>query len=129
MAASTSEARASAAPAKTKPDPELILHEHLPDALLPTPTRAVFDAPEIGTLAARLIRPTGRRESNHVFPGASAAALPATPTTTPSISVTIGRVDVRAVFPQPQEQKRARPSRPAPMSLDEYVKQQNKGRK
>jgi hypothetical protein len=50
------------------------------------------------------------------------------PETTPTISVTIGRVEVRAVYPQPQVQP-ARRVHPAPMSLDEYFKKRNEGRK
>ena len=55
-----------------------------------------------------------------------AAALE--PETTPTISVTIGRVEVRAVYPQPQAQP-ARRVHPAPMSLDEYFKKRSEGRK
>jgi hypothetical protein len=46
----------------------------------------------------------------------------------PVINVTIGRVDVRAVYPQPQPQA-SRRSVPAPMSLDDYLKQRRGGRK
>jgi hypothetical protein len=46
----------------------------------------------------------------------------------PTISVTIGRVDVRAVYPQPQAPP-ARRVQPAPMSLDEYFKKRREGHK
>jgi hypothetical protein len=46
----------------------------------------------------------------------------------PAINVTIGRIDVRAVFSQPSPPPRARRSeRPAAMSLGEYLKQRNEG--
>lgn len=69
-------------------------------------------------------------QSKHVpsFPNKNASnAFPA-PEVEPTISITIGRVDVRAVFPQPQAQ-RTRRVHPAPMSLDEYLKRRNEGRK
>jgi hypothetical protein len=50
------------------------------------------------------------------------------PETAPTINVTIGRVEVRAVYPQPQAQP-ARRAHPAPMSLDEYFKKRSEGRK
>ena len=46
----------------------------------------------------------------------------------PTISVTIGRVDVRAVFAQPQANRSDRPKKSAAMSLDDYLKQQTGGR-
>jgi hypothetical protein len=55
----------------------------------------------------------------------ASSALPA-PEAEPTISITIGRVDVRAVFPQPQTQ-RPRPVHPGPMSLDEYLARRNEG--
>ena len=46
-----------------------------------------------------------------------------------TISVTIGRIDVRAVFPQPPAPRVSRTERPAAMSLDEYLKQRSGGRR
>ncbi len=43
------------------------------------------------------------------------------------ISVTIGRVDVRAMFAPPQVGQRDRPKTPAAMSLDDYLKQRTGG--
>jgi hypothetical protein len=70
------------------------------------------------------VRPALRREGsrfaqNELLTGAESE---------PVINVTIGRVDVRAVYPQPQSQP-SRRSVPAPMSLDEYLKQRRGGRK
>jgi hypothetical protein len=47
----------------------------------------------------------------------------------PTISVTIGRVDVRAIFAQPQAPRVSRDRQPAATSLDEYLKQRNEGRR
>lgn len=46
-----------------------------------------------------------------------------------SITVTIGRVDVRAVFQQPTVARTTRARQPAAMSLEEYLKQRNEGRR
>ena len=46
-----------------------------------------------------------------------------------TISVTIGRVDVRAVFPQPPAARVSNAQKPAAMSLDEYLKQRSEGRR
>jgi hypothetical protein len=49
-------------------------------------------------------------------------------TSEPSIRVSIGRVEVRAIFPTPPP-RRAPPARPKPsLSLDDYLKQRNRGR-
>jgi hypothetical protein len=69
-------------------------------------------------------------QSKHVssFPTQNASTAFPAPEVEPTISITIGRVDVRAVFPQPQAQ-RTRRVHPAPMSLDEYLKRRNEGRR
>lgn len=46
-----------------------------------------------------------------------------------TISVTIGRIDVRAVFPQTPAPRVSRTEQPAAMSLDEYLKQRSGGRR
>jgi len=46
-----------------------------------------------------------------------------------TISVTIGRIDVRAVFPQPPAPRGSRTEKAAAMSLDEYLKQRSGGRR
>jgi len=46
-----------------------------------------------------------------------------------TISVTIGRVDVRAVFPQPPASRVSRTEKPAAMSLDEYLKRRSEARR
>jgi hypothetical protein len=64
---------------------------------------------------------TTRRES-------AQASIPAEGPET--VVVTIGRVDVRAVFTPPAATSRSnRPEQAKPMSLDEYLKQQSEGRR
>lgn len=46
-----------------------------------------------------------------------------------TVVVTIGRVDVRAIFPPPQAPPRAARTQPQPLSLDEYLKQRSEGRR
>jgi len=58
-------------------------------------------------------------------PGEPAFAPPAPAEATPTIRISIGRIEVRAVTPAPPP--RRKPSRPAPaLSLDEYLKQQKR---
>jgi hypothetical protein len=78
--------------------------------------------------ASRLTRPATQPSQTERFVAAHQADSVPAPDTTPTINVTIGRVDVRAVFPQPQAPP-ARRAHPAPMSLDDYLKQRSEGRK
>ena len=52
---------------------------------------------------------------------------PPTGTTTPSIQVTIGRIEVRATPPPPPTRSPAQRTAPSVMSLDDYVNQRMKG--
>lgn len=79
-------------------------------------------------LVSRAVGPAMRHDHGERSAASDLADPFPAPETTPTINVTIGRVDVRAVFPQPQAQP-ARRARPAPMSLDEYVRQRSEGRK
>jgi len=54
------------------------------------------------------------------------APLPAAPLAAPSVQVSIGRVEVRAVYAPPPSPARARAPAPT-MSLDDYLKQREKG--
>lgn len=49
-----------------------------------------------------------------------------TPTPAPTIQVTIGRIEVRAT-PAPKAPVRERPSAPAALSLEDYLKQRSRG--
>jgi hypothetical protein len=66
----------------------------------------------------------------HREPPASAATGPiATPGPTPTIRITIGRVDVRAIMPVTPA-PRPNPTRPGPaLSLEDYLKQREQGRR
>ena len=57
-----------------------------------------------------------------------APAASARPSAGPTIQVTIGRIEVRATSPSPATPKKA-PPKPAAMSLEEYLKQRNEGRR
>jgi hypothetical protein len=46
-----------------------------------------------------------------------------------TVVVTIGRVDVRAIFPAPQPVPRANRPQSQALSLDEYLKQRSEGRR
>jgi hypothetical protein len=79
-------------------------------------------------LASGVVRPAVRRDDARLFPAHDQVIPFRAPDPPPTINITIGRVDVRAVFTQPQAQPPRR-AHPAPMSLDEYLKQQSEGRK
>lgn len=89
------------------------------------PTPSLMPAAKPGMLvvssASRPQRPEGPDVTNVQAPPYSALA------SEPSIRVSIGRVDVRAVFPTPPP-RRAQTARPKPgLSLDEYLKRRNRG--
>lgn len=57
-----------------------------------------------------------------------APAASAKPSAAPTIQVTIGRIEVRATPPAPATPRKA-PSKPAAMSLEDYLKQRSEGRR
>ncbi len=57
-----------------------------------------------------------------------APAASARPSAAPTIQVTIGRIEVRATPPAPATPRKA-PPKPAAMSLEDYLKQRNEGRR
>ena len=60
----------------------------------------------------------------------AATPVPATPPPAPTIRVTIGRIEVRAIPPPATPAPRARPPQPNPApSLEDYLKQRNGGRR
>jgi hypothetical protein len=95
----------------------------------PMPPTAIVSAEAQGVMPppAQVVRPVLWRQNDGSRPGPNAAQL-ADPESEPTINITIGRVDVRAVYPQPQPQP-SRRSVPAPMPLDDYLKQRRGGRK
>ncbi len=69
--------------------------------------------------------PVGPRSGTVKIP----AAVPNTNASEPPIQVTIGRVEVRAIFPEPPA-RRIPPSRSRPtVSLDDYLKRSNRGQR
>jgi hypothetical protein len=70
-----------------------------------------------------------RQDSSNVVPAHSLHAKPPAAEGPQTISVTIGRVDVRAVFSPPLSTRVNRAQPRAPMSLDEYLKQRSGGRR
>jgi len=104
----------------------------------------------VATLEAARAREKERRESLKpapaaaVTPAARGAATPHTPAAAaptaarglessdepPHVTVTIGRVDVRAVFPAAAEAPRRAPApRPAPTTLAQYLEKRERGRR
>jgi hypothetical protein len=88
----------------------------------------VVEATALRAEASRVVQAARRQEDARLFPTHDEVVPFRAPEPPQTISVTIGRVDVRAVFPQQPAQppRRERPARP--MSLDEYLKQQSEGR-
>lgn len=91
----------------------------------PVETRPAQPLPSLTTVTAAQEQQNGPVTSRRMVIGRPAPA--AEPPQT--ISVTIGRVDVRAVFPQPPAPRVSGTPKPAAMSLDEYLKQRSEGRR
>lgn len=72
--------------------------------------------------------PQGRREQQ-TTPGRYEPARPAAPLPPPTIRITIGRVEVRAVGPSKTSPPAPAPSPRPALSLDEYLKQRNEARR
>ncbi|HEY0737935.1 MAG TPA: hypothetical protein VGD69_23660 [Herpetosiphonaceae bacterium] len=64
-----------------------------------------------------------------LLPPTSRAPEPSGPQPAPQIHVSIGRIEVRAVTPQPAEQPKPRPAPTPRMSLDDYLRSQNGDRR
>lgn len=106
----------------------LIVSNNSPDGPPSSGRRDLLETTAKRALASRSDHSAMRRDDGVLFPTPNEATQFPEPETPQTISVTIGRVDVRAVFPQPQA-PRVRRAHPAPMSLDEYLKQRSEGRK
>ena len=107
----------------------------LPIQDAPLATQTTGDAPSsvIPSIPATVgARPAVAPHVESVTP-----VTPATPTVSPPVSqsaptirVTIGRIDVRAVMPPAPPAPRSRPSRPGPtLSLEDYLQQRREGRR
>jgi hypothetical protein len=92
------------------------------------PTPSPIPAAKPGTLVVSSVsRPQGPEGQGSDITNVQTAPY-STPASEPSIRVSIGRVEVRAVFPTPPP-RRAQTARPKPgLSLDEYLKRRNRGR-
>jgi hypothetical protein len=80
----------------------------------------------------KVIRPNVviRREPAKLIPGEHESALTEPLPSPPTIRVTIGRVEVRAMLPPKSPKPRTTPARRAPaLSLDDYIKQRNEGQR
>jgi len=56
-------------------------------------------------------------------------ALPASSAPAPAIQVSIGRVEVRAIFPEPAVRSAPAPRSRPTLSLDDYLNQRNRGKR
>ncbi len=90
--------------------------------------RDILETIALRARAAQVLGAPMQSKHRSSFPNQNVTTAFPAPGVEPTISITIGRVDVRAVFPQPETQRTRRVA-PAPMSLDEYLKQRNEGRK
>lgn len=90
--------------------------------------RDLLETMAVRARAAQVLVASMQSKDVSSFPTQNASTAFPAPEVEPKISITIGRVDVRAVFPQPQAE-RTRRVHPAPMSLDEYLKRRNEGRR
>ncbi len=105
----------------------------------PKPVDAMRQAPrEIRTAVPRTVAPRPpkslpavvTREGSRQTPAARRDQLASPEPQTPVIRITIGRIDVRAEFPAPASPPaRARPAQAATLSLDEYLKQRQEGKR
>jgi len=88
------------------------------------PVQPSLTAPPLANVPAYAARPDAFSQSSKLKAQAGDAAdAPET------VVVTIGRVDVRAIFAPPQAAPRAARTQPQPLSLDEYLKQRSEGRR
>ena len=82
---------------------------------------------------AQLLKPASAIPQDRAAPLSSAAPSPAEPAGTqesaPTIKITIGRVDVRAITPAQPTPRRAPATRGPALSLDDYLKQRSGGQR
>jgi len=113
-----------------EPDQTLASDSRLKGTLTPKPRPDLLDNRDIstGTAPTRLIstEPKGH-QSLEIISHQNSVAEPSTEGEG-KISVTIGRVDVRAIFAQPRVDRSERPRKSTAMSLDDYLKQRTGGR-
>lgn len=116
---STSEVPDHPTPFLIKPEVRIVSSATDPESVQPSLT-----APPIAPVFSSATGPDSS------LPTRNLTAQAAEPGEAPeTVVVTIGRVDVRAIFPPPQAAPRATRSQPQPLSLDEYLKQRSEGRR
>jgi len=91
-----------------------------PGAVRP-PIAPSIASPKEPSFASAIRPPVAPRATNARSP----EALPSSSPPAPAIQVSIGRVEVRAVFPQPAVHSAPAPRPTPPLSLDEYLQQRN----
>lgn len=88
------------------------------------PVQSTVTTPPLETVISNSTRPDTVARSRELN------AQTAEPAEAPeTVVVTIGRVDVRAIFAPPQAVPRPTRTQPQPLSLDEYLKQRSEGRR
>jgi hypothetical protein len=88
------------------------------------PTPPISEARSVSPVLPYAARPDSSSRTRSL--NAQAAGQVETPET---VVVTIGRVDVRAIFAPPKPAPRAARTEPQALSLDEYLKQRSEGRR
>jgi hypothetical protein len=88
------------------------------------PIQPSLTTPPLAPVVPYTARPDSLSRTRNV---SAQAAEPAEAPET--VIVTIGRVDVRAIFAPPQAVPRTTRTQPQPLSLDEYLKQRSEGRR
>jgi len=114
----------SASETRHQPTPSLIRPEVriVSSATDREPVQPSLTTPPLTPVLSNSTRPDSLSRTRGINAQAGdAAAAPET------VVVTIGRVDVRAIFAPPQAAPRANRTQPQPLSLDEYLKQRSEG--
>jgi hypothetical protein len=85
-------------------------------------------SPSGGKLVAPVSLRRADQESVSASPDRAAVPTPAADTAAPTIKITIGRVDVRAVTPDKESPRPAAPARNHALTLEEYLKRRSGGK-
>jgi hypothetical protein len=85
-------------------------------------------SPSGGKLVAPVSLRRADQESVSASPDRAAVPTPAADTAAPTIKITIGRVDVRAVTPDKESPRPAAPARNQALTLEEYLKRRSGGK-
>jgi hypothetical protein len=108
-------------------EPSVIAHQEPPitSAVHPPVVPSLVPHHHTSLMAAAVRPPVAPRSGGSRNP----QALPLSSPSQPTVQVSIGRVEVRALFPEPRA-RRIQPARPkATVSLDDYLKRGSEGRR